>query len=149
VERPLRGEGESGLYSYQEKYLAGGNSGAGLTHAPREFPALAPEGIHQKARELATAVAEVTRLSGIVRVDLLWDEQTGDLFVNEVNTIPGALSLYLWAPTHTALVVIVDALTEAIEKPVILPQSGFGQGVALRAAGGIAAKLVGLGGPQA
>lgn len=94
-------------------------------------------------------MAEVTRLSGIVRVDLLWDEQTGDVFVNEVNTIPGALSLYLWAPTHKALTVIVDALTEAIERPVIFPQSGFGQGVALRAAGGIAAKLVGLGGPQA
>jgi D-alanine-D-alanine ligase len=98
---------------------------------------------------LTTAVAEVTRLTGIVRVDLLWDESSGEVFVNEVNTIPGALSLYLWAPQHPALRVLEDALTEAIEKPVIFPQSGFGQGVALRAAGGIATKLVGLGGPSA
>jgi D-alanine-D-alanine ligase len=147
LERPLRAQGEtSGLYSYQEKYLAGG--GAGLTHAPREFPAHAPEAVHRTARELATAVAEVTRLTGIVRVDLLWDEKNGDVFVNEVNTIPGALSLYLWAPKHPALRVLEDALTEAVERPIVLPHSGFGQGVALRAAGGIAGKLVGLDGPR-
>lgn len=87
-------------------------------------------------------------MSGIVRVDLLWDEKSGDLFVNEVNTIPGALSLYLWAPKHPALRVLEDALTEARDNPVVLPNSGFGQGVALRAAGGIAGKLVGLDGPR-
>jgi D-alanine-D-alanine ligase len=81
-------------------------------------------------------------------VDLLWDEKTGDLFVNEVNSIPGALSLYLWAPRHSALTVLRDALTEAMRHPVLFPQSGFGQGVALRAAGGIAGKLVGLDGPR-
>jgi len=148
LERPLRSEGEkTGLYSYQEKYLAGG-SGAGLSNAPREFPAQAPEVVHQKARELATAVAEVTRLRGIVRVDLLWDETTNEVFVNEVNSIPGALSLYLWAPQHPALEVLTDALVEARDNPVVFPTSGFGQGVALRAAGGIAGKLVGLDGPR-
>jgi D-alanine-D-alanine ligase len=148
LERPLRQAGEkTGLYSYQEKYLAGG--GAGLTHAPREFPALAPDAVHEAARQLATKVAHVTRLTGIVRVDLLWDEKTGDVFVNEVNTIPGALSLYLWAPTHPALRVLEDALEEAIKSPTVAPHSGFGQGVALRAAGGIAGKLVGLDGPRA
>ena len=147
LERPLRAEGQStGLYSYQEKYLAGG--GAGLTHAPREFPAQAPEAIHQHARELVARVAEVTGLTGIVRVDLLWDEAAGELFVNEVNTIPGALSLYLWAPKHPALRVLEDALIEARDHPMVLPHSGFGQGVALRAAGGIAGKLVGLDGPM-
>jgi len=149
LERPLRGEGHNtGLYSYQEKYLAGGQ-GAGLTHAPREFPAHAPEAVHALARSLTSQVAEVTRLAGIVRVDLLWDEGTDEVFVNEVNTIPGALSLYLWAPQRSALTVLEDALTEAIERPVVFPTSGFGQGVALRAAGGIAGKLVGLDGPRA
>jgi D-alanine-D-alanine ligase len=148
LERPLRSEGDkTGLYSYQEKYLAGG-SGAGLTHAPREFPAKAPQAIHDKAAQLATSVAEVTRLQGIVRVDLLWDESQGEIFVNEVNSIPGALSLYLWAPKHPALTILRDALTEAKDHPVVFPQSGFGQGVALRAAGGIAGKLVGLDGPR-
>ncbi len=145
LEKPLRNGGESGLYTYAEKYLAGGaGSEAGLTSAPREFPANYPAPIHERAAELAKAVADVTRLTGIVRVDLLLDEASGDLFVNEVNSIPGALSLYLWAPKHPALTILRDALTEARDRRVVFPQAGHGGGVALRAAGGISAKLLGL-----
>jgi D-alanine-D-alanine ligase len=78
----------------------------------------------------------------------LLDEKTGDLFVNEVNSIPGALSLYLWAPKVAAATVLKDALVEARDKRFVLPSSGFGSGAALRAAGGIAGKLVGLDGPR-
>jgi D-alanine-D-alanine ligase len=105
--------------------------------------------VHARARELAELVADVTRLTGIVRVDLLLDEATGDLYVNEVNSIPGALSLYLWAPQQPAATVLIDALTEARDRRVVFSQAGFGGGAALRAAGGIAGKLVGLDGPRA
>lgn len=150
LEKPLRGDTGSALYSYAEKYLAGGaGSDAGLTSAPREFPAEVPDAVAARARELAERVAEVTRLTGIVRVDLLLDETTGELFVNEVNSIPGALSLYLWAPLQPAATVLIDALTEARDRRVVFAQAGFGGGAALRAAGGIAGKLVGLDGPRA
>ena len=150
LEKPLRGDSGSALYSYAEKYLAGdAGTDAGLTSAPREFPAQVPDAVAARARELAERVAEVTRLTGIVRVDLLLDEATGELFVNEVNTIPGALSLYLWAPLQPAATVLLDALTEARDRRVVFPQAGFGGGAALRAAGGIAGKLVGLDGPRA
>jgi D-alanine-D-alanine ligase len=150
LEKPLRGSGDSGLYSYAEKYLAGGaGQDAGLTSAPREFPAVVGEGVAELAAELATRVAEATGLTGVVRVDLLLDEATGELFVNEVNSIPGAMSLYLWAPTRSAAEVLRDALVEARDKPFTLPAGGFGSGAALRAAGGIAGKLVGLDGPRA
>lgn len=150
LEKPLRGDSGSALYSYAEKYLAGGaGTDAGLTSAPREFPAQVPDAVAARARELAERVAEVTRLTGIVRVDLLLDEATGELFVNEVNSIPGALSLYLWVPLQPAATVLLDALTEARDRRVVFPQAGFGGGAALRAAGGIAGKLVGLDGPRA
>jgi D-alanine-D-alanine ligase len=153
VEKPLRGSSESaaksGLYSYAEKYLSGdAGSEAGLSSAPREFPAVLAEGVAEKAAELAKRVAEVTGLTGVVRVDLLLDEKTGELFVNEVNSIPGAMSLYLWAPQVPAATVLKDALIEARDKRFSLPSSGFGSGAALRAAGGIAGKLVGLDGPR-
>jgi len=145
LERPLRaGTTATGLYSYQEKYLHG--SGGGFTHAPREFPAKVPEELTKRAEDLVHHVVDVTRLTGVVRVDLLWDEATGDLFVNEVNTIPGALSLYLWTQTTTAFQVLHDALTEAVTRRVLWPQAGFSQGVALRQAGGIAQKLTGMSG---
>lgn len=148
VEKPLRGDSGSGLYSYAEKYLSGGSAGAGFMSAPREFPALLGNGLAEKADQLARRVAEVTGLTGICRVDLLLDEKSGELFVNEVNSIPGALSLYLWAPKAAAATVLKDALVEARDKRFALPSSGFGSGAALRAAGGIAGKLVGLDGPR-
>jgi len=145
LERPLRNEeGSIGLYSYQEKYLQG--PGGGLTHAPREFPAQVPDELTARAEQLVQQVADVTRLTGVVRVDLLWDESSGDLFVNEVNTIPGAMSLYLWTQTSSAFQVLHDALTEATARRVVWPQAGFSQGVALRSAGGIAQKLTGMSG---
>ncbi|MBX9471343.1 hypothetical protein [Microcella sp.] len=150
LEKPLRGEKGSAVYSYAEKYLAGGaGAEAGFMSAPREFPAAVPDAVHAAARSLAERVAEVTRLTSIVRVDLLLDEKTGELFVNEVNSIPGALSLYLWAPQQPAATVLLDALTEARDRRVVFAQAGFGGGAALRAAGGIAGKLVGLDGPRA
>jgi D-alanine-D-alanine ligase len=149
LEKPVRSSSQSGLYSYAEKYLSGGaGSEAGLSSAPREFPANVPDSVATLAAELATRVAEVTALTGVVRVDLLLDEAAGELFVNEVNSIPGAMSLYLWAPQVPAATVLKDALVEARDRRVVLPASGFGSGAALRAAGGIAGKLVGLDGPR-
>ncbi len=146
LERPIRSETEkSGLYSYQEKYLAG--DGVGLDSAPREFPAQVSDELRSKARSLASRVCEVTGLTGILRLDLLWDEKTEDLFVNEINTIPGALALYLWAPSTPALTILEDALRESELLPRAAPSTGFAQGIALRSAGGIAGKLRGLDGP--
>ncbi|MBB5843919.1 D-alanine-D-alanine ligase [Conyzicola lurida] len=149
LEKPIRVNAENGLYSYADKYLSGGaGSEVGLTSAPREFPANVPDAVATLAAELATRVAEVTGLTGVVRVDLLLDESNGELFVNEVNSIPGAMSLYLWAPQAPAATVLKDALVEARDRRVVTPASGFGSGAALRAAGGIAGKLVGLDGPR-
>ncbi len=148
LEKPVRSASGTGLYSYAEKYLSGGSGTAGFMSAPREFPAVVSDAVAAAGNELARRVADVTGLTGIVRVDLLLDEKTGDLFVNEVNSIPGALSLYLWAPTQAASTVLKDALTEARDRRFVLPAGGFGSGAALRAAGGIAGKLVGLDGPR-
>lgn len=148
VEKPLRGASGSGLYSYAEKYLSGGAGEAGFMSAPREFPAVLAPGVADSAEALARRVAEVTALTGVVRVDLLLDEKTNELYINEVNSIPGAMSLYLWAPKVPAATVLKDALVEARDRRFALPASGFGSGAALRAAGGIAGKLVGLDGPR-
>lgn len=148
LERPLRGE--DGVYSYADKYLAGGaGEAAGLSSAPRELPAQVPDAVTEQARQLARRVAAVTGLTGIVRVDFLYHPDSGELFVNEVNSVPGAMSLYLWAPRRPAAEVLLDALVEARDAGVPAAASGFGAGAALRAAGGISGKLVGLDGPRA
>ena len=147
LERPLRTA--EGVYSYADKYLAGGTGEeAGLSSAPRELPAKVPDAVSQQAAELARRVAAVTLLTGIVRVDLLYDAAREELFVNEVNSVPGAMALYLWAPKRSAAEVLLAALVEARDAGVPAASSGFGSGAALRAAGGISGKLVGLDGPR-
>jgi len=147
LERPLRTA--EGVYSYADKYLAGGTGEeAGLSSAPRELPAKVPDAVSQQAAELGRRVAAVTLLTGIVRVDFLYDAAREELFVNEVNSVPGAMALYLWAPKRSAAEVLLAALVEARDAGVPAASSGFGSGAALRAAGGISGKLVGLDGPR-
>ncbi len=135
IERPVRPEGGA-IYDYSAKYL----HTEGLTAAPREFPAeISPE-LRERIRELAVRVVELTGLTGVLRIDFLSDGT--DVFVNEVNSIPGALALYLWPDTPPA-----DVLTAALEeasRQVPRVTSNYEPGVALRAAGGIAGKLAGL-----
>jgi len=149
IERPLR-SADGGVYSYADKYLAGGaGEDAGMASAPRELPARVPDDVAGRVREYALRVAAVTRVTGAPRLDFLYDESNGDVYVNEINTVPGAMGLYLWAATTPAAQVLRDMLVEAREAGVPAVPSGFGSGAALRAAGGIAGKLVGLEGPRA
>ena len=39
---------------------------------------------------------KVLNASGVVRIDYLIDKKTNKIYLNEVNTIPGSLSFYLW-----------------------------------------------------
>ena len=134
IEKPLRSGGA--IYSYGEKYVRS----EGLSAAPREFPAdLSPE-LRTTVQTLAARVVELTGLTGVLRIDFLSDGS--DVFVNEVNSIPGALALYLWPDTPPA-----DILLAALEEAQrARPQAtiSYEEGVALRAAGGIAGKLQGL-----
>src|SRR5690606_15606458 len=122
----------------------GSGEAAGLSSAPRELPAKVPDAVTEQATTLARRVAAVTLLTGVVRVDFLYNPVDHELFVNEVNSVPGALSLYLWAPRRPAAQVLLDALVEARDAGAPSVASGFGSGAALRAAGGISGKLVGL-----
>ncbi len=148
IERPLR-TADGGVYSYADKYLAGGGGeNAGMASAPRELPAEIPDDVADRIRTYARRVAAVTLVTGAPRLDFLYDESNGDVFVNEINTVPGAMGLYLWAGRVPAADVLRGMLVEARDAGVPAAPSGFGSGAALRAAGGIAGKLVGLDGPR-
>lgn len=138
IERPSR-PSDRAIYDYAGKYMASD----GLLGAPREVPAAVSSAIDSEIRRCAQAVCEVTGLRGICRVDFLSDGQA--LYVNEVNSIPGAMAFYLW-PTRRPGEMLLDMLAEA-EKD--LSETGVGgsyeNGAALRAAGGISSKLAGIG----
>ena len=48
--------------------------------------------------------------SGVARVDFLNDKETGGLWVNEINTIPGSLAFYLWEAAGTSFTALLDEM---------------------------------------
>jgi D-alanine-D-alanine ligase len=135
IERPIRNEATE-FYSYEHKYLGG----EGLVGAPRELPAaLSPE-IRNTLQSYASVTAELAQVRGVARIDFLLD---GDrLWINEINTIPGAMSFYLWhasGVSHEALA--DDMLEEALKYPAYESDTTGADGLALRSAGAIASKL--------
>ena len=47
-------------------------------------------------KKLALKVFKTFKCSGVVRIDFMIDNNTKQVYVNEINTIPGSLSFYLW-----------------------------------------------------
>jgi|FLYL01.1.fsa_nt_gi D-alanine-D-alanine ligase len=136
IEEPLRAE--AGLYSYRQKYLAWGESG----QAARRLPADVDPPLAEQVKALARRVAELCQLRSVGRVDFL--ERGGELWVNEVNTIPGSLAAYLWIdPPIDRATLLADMITEAETQPPRIFSAAGADGTALRSARSIAAKLGG------
>ncbi|MEA4892813.1 MAG: D-alanine--D-alanine ligase family protein [Peptococcaceae bacterium] len=90
------------LLSYADKYQAGGKSdpaaeGAkGMGSAKRKLPAEIDGATEARVKDLAQKAFLALNCSGVARVDFLIDQADGQIYINELNTIPGSLSFYLW-----------------------------------------------------
>jgi len=96
------------FYSYEAKYVD--NLSGLLIPAP-----VSPE-ITAKVRELAVRAYRAIDCAGMARVDFLLDRDTQELYLNEVNTIPGftEISMYpkLWVESGLSYPALVDRLIE-------------------------------------
>lgn len=137
IERPLRSPGSAEILGYRDKYLGGD----GMVSAPRELPALIPEGLEKAIRDAAATVGGLALARGVARIDFLVDGD--DWYVNEINTIPGSLAKYLWVdPAPVAFTTLLtDLLAEAGQRSSYRPDATGADGIALRSAGSIASKL--------
>jgi len=83
------------FYDYAAKYL----DGRSRTVIPAELPTAVTDRIRQTAGQAFLAV----NAAGMARVDFLLDSRTNDVFINEINTIPGftPVSMFakMWAAT--------------------------------------------------
>jgi D-alanine-D-alanine ligase len=104
---------ESDFYDYETKYTAG--------KADLHIPAPLPPAIAQKIQEMAIRAFMAIDGAGISRVDFFYVEATGEVLINEVNTLPGftATSMYpqLWAASGIPFPELVDQLVQfALER---------------------------------
>ena len=87
--------GEDEILSYSDKYMNSGKS-KGMVSTNRIIPARIKETETKKIEKYAVDAFRALGASGVVRIDFLMDKKSKKIYLNELNTIPGSLSFYLW-----------------------------------------------------
>ena len=108
------------ILTYADKYQSGGKTGKtgaksgggskGMQSLARVVPAdLSPE-MTEKVQQLAIDAFRAIGACGCSRIDFLLDNQTGELYANEINTIPGSLAFYLWEKSGLSFSQLMDEM---------------------------------------
>lgn len=87
------------LLTYEDKYIGGSKTktpSKGMLTASRIIPARITKEQSARVREIAIKAYRSLNSSGVVRIDFLIDEKNNKVYANEINSIPGSLSFYLW-----------------------------------------------------
>ena len=96
LEEPIK-SGE--ILSYTDKYMGGTKGAKGMQSAQKRIPAELPAEVTRRIQFLAGETFRVLSCHGVSRIDFILDRSCGEIYVNEINTIPGSLSFYLWEAT--------------------------------------------------
>jgi D-alanine-D-alanine ligase len=96
------------FYSYEDKYI--------LDSARIELPAQLPPEQVNEIKRLALACFEAVGCEGLARVDFLMESSTGQIYMNEINTMPGftSISMYpkMWEYSGLPYSELLDRLIE-------------------------------------
>jgi D-alanine-D-alanine ligase len=96
-------------YDYDTKYSDG------KSHTV--IPAQVPEAVSERARAMAIEACRAVHAQGLARVDFFYAEASGELWLNEINTLPGftSQSMYpmLWAASGVDLQPLVAELVDS------------------------------------
>lgn len=112
------------LLTFEDKYLSGGKKGMktgtqnsnSMSNSEFEVPADIPEKMANKIYKISKQVFRVLNLKGVCRIDFLVNSKTGDVYVNEPNTIPGSLAFYLYKPKGKDYKTLTDELIKSAIK---------------------------------
>jgi len=107
LEEPIK---TAEILSYTDKYLGGSKGTKGMQASAKKIPADLPEEMTTEIRRLAGETFRVLSCHGVSRVDMIVDRATSKIYVNEINTIPGSLSFYLWEATGLTFDKLMDNL---------------------------------------
>lgn len=92
------------LLSFKDKYESGQKSSKakmsggskGMASTDRIIPANIDEDMRIKVEEMALKAYKALNADGVVRIDFMIDNQNNNVYLNEINNIPGSLAFYLW-----------------------------------------------------
>lgn len=102
----------SDFYDYETKYTQG--------HATLSIPASLPDSVTHQIQEMALQAFTAVDAAGLSRVDFFYIEATGEVLINEINTLPGftATSMYpqLWAASGVPFPELVNQLIQLAQE---------------------------------
>ena len=123
LEEPIK---EDEILSYKDKYLGNGKGGklskmggksSGMASLTRKIPAQLDKDQEDEIYNLAKNTFKLLNCEGISRIDFIIDGDNNKIYVNEINTIPGSLSFYLWEPKGVKFSELLDkAIRIAIKR---------------------------------
>ena len=108
---------DAAFLTFDDKYIhetpaeAGQSAPAAMAGAERKIPAPISEELTLHIQELATRTFQVLDCAGVARIDFLMDADE-NVYVNEINTIPGSFSFYLWEHDSVEFPQLVSQLIE-------------------------------------
>ena len=83
-----------------------------MANTSRKVPAELPDGVTELIKNYALETFRVLGSSGVCRIDFMMDAETNAVYVNEINTIPGSLSFYLWEESGLKFPDLMDRLVQ-------------------------------------
>lgn len=102
------------ILTYADKYQSGGKSKSGgskgMQSLSRQIPAPIPPELTQRIQQLAVDAFRAINASGCSRVDFLMDNETQQVWINEINTIPGSLAFYLWEASGLSFSALLEEM---------------------------------------
>jgi D-alanine-D-alanine ligase len=101
---------------YEDKYCSGGKTN-GMKGLARKIPAEISAELANRIQKMAIAAFSGLDCRGVARIDFLIKQD--EIYINEINTIPGSLSFYLWEPlgiTFTELLNRLIALAKEVHE---------------------------------
>lgn len=98
IDEPIK---ENEILTFADKYLSGNASKKtcgkkSMASSLRKFPADICDELKNKIKSIAKKIFVGLNLSGVVRIDFLFDEKNNKLYVCEVNAVPGSLAYYFF-----------------------------------------------------
>ncbi|MCA9883271.1 MAG: D-alanine--D-alanine ligase [Anaerolineae bacterium] len=95
--------------AFEDKYLRGGD---GMKSADRIIPAPISDELTATIQQASRDAFRAVDGRGICRIDFLVEPETDTYYLNEINTMPGSLALYLWQETNLTPSQVVEKLVK-------------------------------------
>jgi D-alanine-D-alanine ligase len=110
LEQPLAW---SDFLGFEDKYLRGNK---GMKSASRLVPAPLDEALTAHIRQMSLDAFRAVDGRGIVRMDYLVKPATGEVYLNEMNSMPGSLAFYLWQASDISPAALLDRLIDLAKR---------------------------------